>query len=302
MEMSLPRFSRLLMLPIALLLAAADNPDAVVAQRGDVRVTAGDVEQILATLDPATRARIRASPGDLATLVRDRVLRDTLLIDAQIARWDTRPEIAARAEDARIQVIVQSFVASKVQPLQEPTAAEIQDAYEASKARLTVPKQYDLAQIAILVPANASKEAEEEARKKILALRADALKPKADFAEIARKASQDRQTAEKGGDLGWVREDVLMPAIRAVVPTMKDGSVSEPIRGAEAWHIVRLAGTRPAGVVPLEQARDGLVQALKQARAQAAARAYIQAVIQTDPIKVNEIELLKQFPTGGAAK
>ncbi len=302
MEMSLPRLSRLLMLPIAVLLGAAENPGAIVAQRGDVRVTAGDVERILATLDPATRARIRSTPNDLATLVRDRVLRDTLLTDAQIARWDTRPEIAARAEDARIQVIVQSFVASKTLPLPNPTEAEILQAYDASKVRLTVPKQYNLSQIAILVPANASKDAEEEARKKILALRAEALKPKADFAEIARKASQDRQTAEKGGDLGWIREDVLMPAIRAVVPTMKDGTISEPIRGTEAWHIVRLAGTRPAGVLSLEQARDGLVQALKQARAQAAARSYIQAMVQADPIKVNEIELLKQFPVTGAAK
>lgn len=296
MEMSLSRFPRLLLLPIALLLAAADNPDAIVAQRGDVRVTAGDVERVLATLDPATRARIRSVPSELATLVRDRVLRDTLLTDAQIARWDTRPDVAARAEDARIQVIVQSFVASRIPPVPEPTEAEIQQAYEASKARLTVPKQYNLAQIAVLVPPGSSKEVEEEARKKILALRTEALKPKADFAEIARKGSQDRATAEKGGELGWAREDVLLPAIRAAVPGMKDSTISEPIRGPEAWHIVRLAGTRPAGVLPLEQARDGLIQALKQARAQAATRAYIQAMIQQDPIKVNEIELLKQFP------
>ena len=302
MEMSLPRFLRLLLLPAAILLGAADNPDAVVAQRGDIRVTAGDVDRILATLDPQSRERVRATPAALAELVRDRVLRDALLQEAQIAKWDTRPDVAARAEDARIQVIVQSFIAGKTQPVPEPTEQEIQQAYEASKSRLVIPRQFNLSQIAILVPANASKEVEEEARKKILALRAEAMKPKADFADLARKSSQDRQTAEKGGELGWAREDVLVPAIRAVVPTLKEGTISEPIRGPEAWHIVRLAGTRPAGVVPLEQARDGIIQAIRQARAQAAARAYIQTLVQQDPIKLNEIELLKQFPTGGAAK
>jgi len=300
--MTLPRFPRLLVLPIALLLGAAGNPDAIVAQRGDVRVTAGDVERILATLDPAARARIRANPSELATLVRDRVLRDALLIDAQITKWDTRPEIAARAEDARIQVIVQSYIASRTQPIPQPTEEEIRQAYEASKARLTIPKQYNLAQIAILVPANAPKDVEDEARKKIVALRAEALKPKADFADIARRSSQDRQTADRGGELGWTREDVLTPAIRTVVPTIKDGAISELIRGPEAWHIVRLSGTRPAGVMSLDQARDGLIQALRQARAQAATRAFIQALVQQDPIKVNEIELLKQFPPEGAAR
>ena len=307
METALPRLLRLLLLPAvllpaALVLGAANDPAAIVAQRGDVRVTAADVERMLATLDPPNQARVRATPAALAEMVRDRVLRDSLLLDAQIAKWDARPEVSARAEDARIQVIVQSFVAGKTLPVPEPTEAEIQQAYEASKARLTVPKQYNMAQIAILVPANAAKDVEEEARKRILALRADALKPKADFAEIARKSSQDRQTAEKGGDLGWAREDVLLPAIRAVVPGMKDGTISEPIRGPEAWHIIRLSGTRPAGVMPLEQARDGLVQALRQARAQAAARAFIQEMMRADPIKVNEIELLKQFPATSAAK
>lgn len=299
----MPRFARLLLLPLVLVLAAADNPDAVVAQRGEVRITAGDVERILATLDQPTRDRLRSSPAELATVVRDRVLRDSLLMEAQIARWDTRPDIAARAEDARIQVIVQSFITARTAPgLAEPSEDDIGKAYEASKARLTVPKQYNLAQIAILIPAGGGKEAEEEAKRKILDLRAQALKPKADFAEIARKSSQDRQTAEKGGDLGWTREDVLVPAIRAAVPVMKDGAISEPLRGPEAWHIVKLFGTRPAGIMPLEQARESIIQALKQARSQAAARALIQEMMRADPIKVNEIELLRQFPATGAAK
>lgn len=320
-ETALPRPIRLVLprgtiVPVALIaslftaltlaprpLAAADNPDAIVAQRGDARLTAAEVERMLTALDPATRDRMRANPAALAEMVRDRVLRDVLLAEAQGVKWDTRPEIAARAEDARIQVIVQSFVASQTLPnLPEPTEQEITQAYEASKARLTVPKQYNLAQIAILIPANASKEVEEEARKKILDLRAQAMKPKADFAEIARKSSQDRQTADKGGDLGWAREDVLLPAIRTAVQTMKDGTISEPIRGPEAWHLIRLSGTRPAGILPLEQARDGIVQALKQARAQAAARAFIQALLQKEPIRLNEIELSRQFPQTAPAK
>jgi peptidylprolyl isomerase len=296
-----PRLFRLILLPVSLLLAAA-APDAIVAQRGDARMTAAEVEQMLDVLDPATRQRIRASPTALAEMVRDRVLRDAVLAEARAAKWDVRPEIAARAEDARVQVIVQSFIASQTLPtLAEPTEQEITAAYEASRARLTVPKQYNLAQIAILVPPDASREAEEALRKKILDIRAQALKPRADFAEIARKLSQDRQTAEKGGDLGWVREDVLIPAIRAAVGSMKDNTISEPIRSGESWHIVRLSGTRPPGVMPLDQARGGIVQALKQARAQAAARAFLQAMMQKEPIRLNEIELSRQFPPPPAA-
>lgn len=301
-ESTLTRLLHLLLLPAALLLGAADRSDTVIAQRGEVRVTVADVERMLATMDPATQLRIRATPAALSEVVRDRVLRDALLLEARGAKWDVRPDIASRAEDARIQVIVQSFIAHKTLPVADPSEADILQSYEASKARLTVPRQYNLSQIAILVPATANRDQEEEARRKILSLRAEAMKPKVDFAELARKTSQDQQTAEKGGELGWTREDVLLPAIRAVVPTMKDGTISDPIRGPDAWHIVRLSGTRPAGVMPLEQAREGIVQALRQAHAQAAARAFIQEMVRVDPIQVNEIELLKQFSAPGTTR
>lgn len=293
----MPRLFRFALLPIALMLAAADAPDAVIAQRGEIKITAADVQKLLGSVDQPTRDRLRANPAALSDVIRERLLRDSLLMDAQAAKWDSRAEVAARAEDARIQVIVQSFIASQTLPtLTEPTDQEITAAYEASKARLTIPRQYNLAQIAILVPPNASKETEEELRKKALDIRAQALKPKADFADLARKLSQDKPTAEKGGDLGWVREDVLIPAIRSAVTTMKDNTISEPIRSPDSWHIVRLSSTRPAGILSLEQARDGIIQALKQARAQAATRAFIQAMIQKEPIKLNEIELSRQFP------
>lgn len=293
----MPRLFRLAMLPLAGLLIAADAPDGVIAQRGAVRITAAEVQQMLDTQDEATRERLRANPAALAEMVRERVLRDAILADAQAAKWDTRADVAARAEDARIQVIVRSFIAHRTLPtVAEPTDHDITVAYEASKARLTVPRQYQLSQIAILVPATASKADEEALRRKILDIRAQALKPTADFASLARKMSQDRLTADKGGDLGWVREDVLIPAIRAAVMTMKDNTISDPIRGPDSWHIVRLATTRPAGILPLEQARDGIVRALKQARAQAAAQAFLREMARAEPIQLNEIELSRRFP------
>lgn len=169
----MPRFLRLGLLPLALLLGAADNPQAVIAERGAVRMTAGELESLLALLDQPTRDRLRANPNQLAELVRGRLLRDTLLAEAQAAKWDARPDVAARAEDARVQVITQSFITAKTLPgIVEPTEAEIAQAYEATKARLVVPRQYNLWQLAVLIPANASKEAEEELRKKALDIRA----------------------------------------------------------------------------------------------------------------------------------
>jgi peptidylprolyl isomerase len=295
--MPLCRLTRLALVPLALLLAAASDPTTIIAQRGDVKVTVADIQQMIDTADAATKARLQANPGSLADLIRDRVLREALLEEAHAAKWDEKPDVKARAEDARAQVIVQSFVANMAQPkVAEPTDQDIAVAYEANKGRLIMPRQYNVAQIAVVVPPNSFKSTEDEIEKKVRDIRAQVVKPKADFGDIARKMSDDKPTAAKGGDLGWVREDQLIPAIRGALAGMKDGQISEPIRSGDSWHIIKLIGTKPPAPMTLEQARDGLAQAVRQARAQAAARAYIQSLLQKEPITLNEIELTKAFP------
>ncbi len=290
------RFGRLAWLPLALLLIAADAPSDIVAQRGDIKMTAAEVTALLDIADPATKAQIQSNPAALAEFVRDRLLRRSLLVEAKAANWDQNPQVIARVEDGREAVIVQTYVSSKTQPnMTPPTEAEINAAYEGNKARFAVPKQYNLAQIAILVPAGSTKEQDEQIRKKVQDLRQQALKPKADFADIARKNSQDKGSVERGGDLGWVREDQLIPPIRSAVASMADNAISEPIRGQDSWHLVKLIGTRPPGVLPLDQVKPALEQAVRQARAQQVARAYIDEQLRREPIQLNEIELGKRF-------
>jgi hypothetical protein len=44
-------------------------------------------------------------------------------------------------------------------------------------------------------------------------------------------------------------------------------------------------------VLPLDQVRDSLVQALRQTMAQQLARAYVDDLLRKEPIKLNEIDL-----------
>jgi peptidylprolyl isomerase len=267
----------------------------VVAQRGNVRLTAADVRDLLDRADPALRAQLAANPAAFNGFVRDRLLAQTLLAEARAKGWDQRPEVAARVRDAYDTVIVQTYLASLTQPDPSyPGEAEIAAAYEANKPRLMLPRQYRLAQIAVLVAPNAGKEADEEAHRKIQDIRQQLGKPHADFAEIARRFSQDRGSAGHAGEPAWVREDALLPAVREAVGGLAENAVSEPIRSPDSWHVVKLLATRPAGPASLAEARDGLVQALRQARAQQAARAYLDGLLSQEPIQINEIDLARR--------
>ena len=292
---SMPRWALLLIGGV--LLGAADAPPSeIIARRGDIQMTATDLREALRYFEPAARDQLLGNSAALVEFVRERLIRQALLNEARAANFDQKPEVQARLTDARDTVIVQAWLGSRVQlDPAFPSEAEIATAYEGNKARFAVPKQFHVAQIAILVPATASKEADDAARRKALELKLQVTRPKADFAEVARKSSQDKNSSDKGGDLGWVREDQIVPAVRDVVRGMADNGVSDPVRSAEAWHVVKLLGTKPPSFLPVEQVTDTLVGALRQGRAQQATRAYLNEMLKKDPPQINEVGLVAKL-------
>jgi peptidyl-prolyl cis-trans isomerase SurA len=66
----------------------------------------------------------------------------------------------------------------------------------------------------------------------------------ADFAELARKNSQDDNTANLGGDLGWFVANEYGERVGQVVDSLKNGEVSEPFRTDLGWHILKREDSR----------------------------------------------------------
>ena len=70
------------------------------------------------------------------------------------------------------------------------------------------------------------------------------LKGGADFAALAKEESEDENTRNQGGDLGWFASDAFGPAFGAQVASLGDGGVSAPFRSDAGWHIVQRLATR----------------------------------------------------------
>jgi len=282
---------------VATTAAAADPSDPIVAQRGDITLTAGQVRDLVRSADPDQRQRLEHDPAELAQFVRNQLLQAVLLEEAKTAKWDEHPDIVARAERARQTVIAETYIASLTQPDPAfPSEADVQAAYDANKQRFVVPRQYHLAQIFVALPTGASPKAEDDAQKKIADLRAQLAKKGADFAEIARKQSDDRNSAPKGGDLGWVREDQLIAPIKTAVGGMQDNAVSDPVRSPDGIHIAKLLGTKPAGPAALADVHDQIVASLKQEHQQQNARAYVSGLFRASPLQLDEIQLARLYP------
>lgn len=93
--------------------------------------------------------------------------------------------------------------------------------------------------ILLMLKQNAT-QAEQDAAK----LRADsiytALVKGANFADLARRLSDDKGSASRGGDISWVQKGQTVKEFEDVVFSMKKGELSKPFLSPFGYHIVKL--------------------------------------------------------------
>lgn len=254
--------------------AAAD--DRVIAQVGDQTLTVAAFRRLIATLDPDTRRKATQDRAALLQWVRAELGRRAVLDAARRRHWDRQPAVAARAEQAREDVIITSFLTSTAMPPPGfPPDDAIRRVYDANLSRFMQPRRYHVAHIFVARPDQAKSADLDAARHHAADLAASAQAPGADFAALARRSSEDTQSARQGGDLGWVAESQMLPEIARTLAGMRDGEVSGPVEVADGWHILREIATRAPAPAPLDQVRPAIVGLLRDAESARLGQSYV---------------------------
>jgi len=107
-----------------------------------------------------------------------------------------------------------------------------------------------------------------------------------DFAELARKYSEDAATASNGGDLDFMYKGVFDPAFDEAVSKMKKGEVSGVVKSQFGYHIIKLNETRPAEPVPFEDVKASIQQYLFTTEAQSMIERFIDSLRKKADIKI----------------
>lgn len=78
----------------------------------------------------------------------------------------------------------------------------------------------------------------------------------ADFAELAKKHSEDPGSGAQGGDLGFFGRGRMVPEFEKTAFSMKDGEVSEPFKTQFGYHIIKRNAYRPARTESYEEVKE----------------------------------------------
>ncbi len=148
------------------------------------------------------------------------------------------------------------------------TEEEIKAYYEGNLARYVQKEERKASHILINAAANASDADKKAAKAKAEALYAEVKKNPKNFAELAKKNSQDVGSAPAGGDLGFFGRGAMVKPFEEAAFSAKPNDIIGPIQSDFGFHVIMVTDIHPEKVKTLAEAKPEIEGELKKQKAQ----------------------------------
>ncbi len=263
-----------------------EPPESVLVRVGDSTITLDDFRREWSNQPPLPPG---VPPESVEQFLGDMIAEKLFLAEARRRKIDQEEELRQEVERYREQLMVERLLSREVLTEPPPSPAEVEEFWSAHQELFAVPELTRLSHILIRwgeeEDEGAALERCQSARKK--------LEAGEDFAAVAREIS-DGSSADRGGDLGYFREEQVIPEFLPAVGELETGEVSSPIRTELGYHLLTVTDRREARRKTFEESREEAAAALMAEKRKARfekARADIAASV---PVEKNQ-ELIERL-------
>ena len=182
--------------------------------------------------------------------------------DAIKSYYDSHQAEFRQPEQVRVEYLVLSVddLAKKVQV----SADETIKYFDEHKAEFGQMEERRASHILLIAPTTASDTDKAAARAKAEELLSQIKQSPQSFADLARKYSQDAGTADKGGDLGFLRRGELVKAFEDEIFQMEPEEVRGPVQTEFGFHIIKLSSVKAGEIVNFDEVKDQVEEKLRK--------------------------------------
>jgi peptidyl-prolyl cis-trans isomerase D len=147
--------------------------------------------------------------------------------------------------------------------------SDVQHYYSSHQDQYRVPERVKVRHILIETPkpgadGKVDQKGVDEARAKALDILKQ-VKAGGNFAELAKKYSQDPGSKDKGGELGWIVKGQTVAEFEKAAFSQSKGQISDPVQTSFGFHIIQTEDKEDAHVKPLAEVRGEIEDTLKRA-------------------------------------
>ncbi len=269
-----------------------DSKSPVLAKMGSLSLTLAEFQRLMNYSDPEVQKQLLVNPELMKQKIRESLLRKALVVKAESAKWDERPEVVFLMQRAKEGLLVEHFLEHTVKPVAGfPDDALVKKTYEENQEKLHSLPAVNIAQIFLQYKPNGTEKEKQEIHKIAEKYIGWINKGDADFSTLAKKYSNHKESAAQGGDMGWVEVPQLLSEFKQALDGMKVGDVKGPIESAQGLHIIKLIAFKEAEIKPYEAVRDALAQLLIKKKFQENKDAYLKELVDKQPITLHEDQL-----------
>lgn len=241
---------------------AQQEPNRVVATIDGKQITAKQAMDLLKPYTPEQRKQLEAN---LALGLQQIYMQQQFAQQAEKMNLDQQSPVREELQTTRQQILAQAYM-KKLGEGASGTAGDPKQYYDSH------PGEFDTVKLSGIfvtfnapgTPASAAPNGartEEQAKERSNDIEKK-IKDGGDFATLARTESDNKQNSASGGDLGTypINNPRIPPDIKAAIEKLQPGQVSEPIRIAGAFLIIKLDARNK---LSFEQAKPEIVQKLE---------------------------------------
>lgn len=255
------------------------------------------------------------TPAQFERSVREELVLDKLraVLTDWLSTTDKEIEKEYRLRNDKVKLAVVTFIADTFRPEATASDAEVATYFTAHQADFKIPEKRKVRYLLVDTDAIRAKTtvpeanierayndgiaqytSPEQVRASHILLRTEgkdaaAVKAKAedilkqarsgaDFAELAKKDSEDEGSAKNGGDLDYFGKGKMVPEFDQVAFTMEPGQTSDLVKTDFGYHIIKLVDKKPAKVSTLPEVRQQILDQLAYETAHAQAADLAQAI------------------------
>ena len=227
---------------------AASDESPVLAVVNGKPITQSEFDVRWAELPESRQARYQREGGKKKFL-EDMIARELLLQEARRLGLDQTTAVREKAQRFQEQLALDELVREMARTHVQVTQDELEDYYMAHSSAVLATEHIRAAQIIVPTAVQALDVKNQ-------------LEAGADFAKLAQKFSTDQATKYRGGDLGPYRKGAAPQEIEAAILTQNPGTVSEPIKVAAGFALVKVTSRDPLDARSAHVARERLQQEL----------------------------------------
>jgi peptidyl-prolyl cis-trans isomerase D len=174
--------------------------------------------------------------------------------------------LAAFQNPERVSVEYLSISLEDIARTIRPTEEELKNLYEEQKAQYTTAEQRKVSHILVAVESDKDA-ADKAALAKATQLRERLIKGE-NFSVVAKDASDDKASAEKGGDLGFINQETVDPNFAKTAFALATNEISQPVKTPFGYHIIKVTELVPGTTKTFEQVREELAQSFQRSAAE----------------------------------